>query len=55
MQLALVDGAVGIILAPGGRLERVLRFTIADGKIREVDIIVSPKRLRGLEIATLGE
>ena len=55
MQLALVDGAVGIILAPGGRLERVLRFTIADGKIREVDIIVSPERLRGLEIATLGE
>ena len=53
MQLALVDGSVGIILAPGGRLERVLRFTVADGKIREVDIIVSPERLRGLEIATL--
>src|SRR5215470_15961544 len=55
MQLALVDGAVGIILAPAGRLERVLRFTIAEGKIREVDIIVNPERLRGLEIATLGE
>ena len=53
MQLALVDGSVGIILAPGGRLERVLRFTVADGKIREVDIIVSPERLGGLEIATL--
>ena len=54
MQVALVDGSVGIILAPGGHLERVLRFTIADGKIRECDIIVSPDRLRGLEIATLG-
>jgi RNA polymerase sigma factor (sigma-70 family) len=53
-QLALVDGSVGIILAPGGRLERVLRFTVADGKIREVDIIVNPERLRGLEIATLN-
>jgi len=53
MQLALVDGSVGIILAPRGRLERVLRFTVADGKIREVDIIVSPERLGGLEIATL--
>ena len=55
MQLALVDGAVGILLAPGGRLERVLRFTVADGKIREVDIIMSPQRLRRLEITTLGE
>jgi RNA polymerase sigma factor (sigma-70 family) len=55
MQLALVDGAVAILLAPGGRLERVLRFTVADGKIREVDIITNPERLRGLEIATLGK
>jgi len=55
MQLALVDGSVGIILAPGGRLERVLRFTITDGKIRECDIIVNPERLRSLEIATLSE
>lgn len=55
MQPAMVDGAVGIILAPGGKLSRVLRFTIADGKIREVEIIVKPERLRGLEIATLGE
>jgi RNA polymerase sigma-70 factor (ECF subfamily) len=55
MQLALVDGSVGIILAPGGRLERVLRFTIAGGKIRECDIIVNPERLRRLEIATLSE
>ena len=54
MQLALVDGAVSILLAPGGRLERVLRFTVARGKIREVDIIMNPERLRRLEIATLG-
>ncbi|HKF26102.1 MAG TPA: sigma-70 family RNA polymerase sigma factor [Candidatus Acidoferrum sp.] len=53
MQLALVDGAVGIILAPRGRLERVLRFEVADGKICAVDIIVNPERLRSLEIATL--
>ena len=55
MQLALVDGSVGIILAPAGRLERVLRFTITDGKIRECDIIVNPERLRSLEIATFSE
>ena len=55
VQSALVDGSAGIILAPHGRLSRVLRFTIADGKIREVEIIVNPERLRGLEIRTLGE
>ena len=53
MQLALVDGSVGIILAPGGRLSRVLRFTVAEGKIRECDILVNPERLKKLEIATL--
>ena len=51
MQLALVDGAVGIILAPSGKLSRVLRFTIADRKIREVEIIVNPERLRKLDLA----
>jgi hypothetical protein len=30
-----------------------MRFTFAEGKIREVEIIVNPERLRGLEIATL--
>ena len=55
MQPALVDGAVGIILAPGGKLSRALRFTIADRKIREVEIIVNPERLRALELAVLSE
>src|SRR5215471_17612382 len=55
MQLALVDGAVGILLAPRGRLERVLRFEVAHGKIRAVEIIVKPERLRALEIATLED
>jgi RNA polymerase sigma factor (sigma-70 family) len=55
MQLALVDGAVGIILAPRGHLERVLRFTVVDGKICECDIIVNRERLHRLEIATLSE
>src|SRR5215471_12853822 len=55
MQLALVDGAVGIIFAPLGKLSRVLRFIIAGGKIRDMEIIVNPKRLRALEIATLTE
>jgi RNA polymerase sigma factor (sigma-70 family) len=55
MQPALVDGAVGIILAPGGKLSRALRFTIADGKIREVEIIMNRERLRKLDLAVLSD
>jgi len=55
MQLALVDGLVSVILAPGGRLNRVLRFKVEDGKIREVDIITSAERLRGLDLAVLSD
>ena len=54
-QPALVDGAVGVVLAPRGRLWRALRFTVTRGKIAEVDIIADPARLRRLDIAVLGE
>ena len=52
-QPALVDGSVGIIFAPDGKLSRVLRFTIANGKIIQADIIAEPVRLRGLDLAVL--
>src|SRR5207237_903601 len=32
-QPALVNGAIGVVVAPRGRLVRALRFTIANGKI----------------------
>ena len=49
----LVDGTVGIALAPGGRLFRVLRFTFAQGKIAEIDVVADPARLRQLDLAVL--
>ena len=55
VQPALVDGAVGLVWAPGGRLFRVLRFTIARGKIAEVDVIADPARLRRLNLAVLSQ
>jgi ketosteroid isomerase-like protein len=51
----LVDGAVGLVWAPGGRLSRVLRFTIARGKIAQVEIIADPARLRDLDLAVIKE
>ena len=53
-QPALVDGEVGIVLAPGGHLQRVLKFTIANGKIAQVEIIADAARLAQLEIAVFG-
>ena len=48
---ALVDGAVGIVMAPRGRLLRALRLTIANGKITEIEVIGNPARLAGLDLS----
>jgi RNA polymerase sigma-70 factor (ECF subfamily) len=54
-QPALVDGAVGVIVAPRGRLLMVLGFTITRGKIVEIDAIADPERLRRLDLAILND
>ena len=51
----LVDGEVGLVWAPGGRVQRVLRLSVTDGKIAEVDSIGNQERLQDLELAVLGE
>jgi RNA polymerase sigma-70 factor (ECF subfamily) len=50
---ALIDGAVGLIHAPLGRLSRVLRFTYAGGRIAQVDIIGDPVELQRLEVTVV--
>jgi RNA polymerase sigma-70 factor (ECF subfamily) len=52
---ALVNGAVGVVLAPGGRLVRALSFTFAGGKIVQVDVVADPVRLRQLDLAVLTD
>jgi RNA polymerase sigma-70 factor, ECF subfamily len=54
-QLALVDGAVGAVWAPGGRPRAVFRFTVSDGKIAGIDVVVDPERVRGFEVVVLAE
>jgi RNA polymerase sigma-70 factor (ECF subfamily) len=51
---ALVNGAVGVVMAPRGQLFRALSLTIAHGKIREIDVIADPARLRELDIAVIS-
>jgi RNA polymerase sigma-70 factor (ECF subfamily) len=53
VQLALIDGSVGVILAPRGNLLRALTFTFANARIARIESIGDPARLRELEIAVL--
>ncbi|NIH81558.1 sigma-70 family RNA polymerase sigma factor [Amycolatopsis viridis] len=52
--LALVDGAVGIVIAPRGRLRLVLTFTIGGERITGYRLIADPGRLAQLELALAG-
>lgn len=51
VQPAQIDGQIGLVLAPGGRLSRALRFTITNSKISHVEIIAESARLRQLDLA----
>ncbi|MFF5991024.1 sigma-70 family RNA polymerase sigma factor [Prauserella flavalba] len=52
-QPVLVNGAVGLVMAPRGRLSLVLAFTVANGKIVEIDVIADPERLHSLDLSVL--
>src|SRR6266700_185760 len=53
-RLALVDGAVGIVFAPAGRLQVVLALTVsAARRITAIEVIADPDRLRRLRLAVL--
>jgi RNA polymerase sigma-70 factor (ECF subfamily) len=52
---ALVNGSVGVVVAPRGRLLIVLVFTIRGGKIVAIDVISDPERVRSFEIAVLDD
>lgn len=47
---ALIDGEIGVVIAPRGRLFRVLRFTFVEGRIAQVNIIGDPESLGKLEL-----
>lgn len=52
---ALVDGAVGAVVARQGRLFLVLNFTIANGKITEINVVADPEHLHQLDLAVLED
>ena len=46
----LVNGAAGVVVAPGGRPFAVMAFTVTDGKIVEIDVLADPQRLSEIEL-----
>lgn len=53
-QVALVNGAPGVVVAPGGTLLLVLVPKVRDGRIVELKVIAEPEKLDGLELAVLA-
>jgi len=49
----MVEGSVGLIVAPRGRLSCVLQFTFANGLIG-TQVIGDPQRLRQIDVGALG-
>ena len=52
---ALVNGAAGLVTAPGGKPVAVMGFTIRGGKIVEIDILADPVRLRQIDLTVLDD
>ncbi|CAM5534003.1 sigma-70 family RNA polymerase sigma factor [Streptomyces aurantiogriseus] len=50
---ALLDGRVGLVMAPQGRLRLVLLFTVTDEGITRIDVVADQERLAGIEVAVL--
>jgi RNA polymerase sigma-70 factor, ECF subfamily len=54
-QVVLVNGNIGLVCRlPDGRLFAVIGFTIAGGKVVEIDILADPERLSGLDLSAIG-
>jgi RNA polymerase sigma factor (sigma-70 family) len=49
---AMVNGAAGAVVAPPGRVFSVMAFTVTNGKIAQIDVLLDPERLEQLDLST---
>jgi len=55
-QLALIDGTVGIVFAPAGHLQIVVKLAVnTEGRITAMDIIAEQDKLQELQLAMLPD
>lgn len=52
-RVALLDGLVGAVYAPGGTLRSAFTFTVSGGRVTGIDVVADPARLAGLEVESL--
>ena len=52
---ALVNGAAGIVVAPGGRPVALAGFTVSGGRVVEIDVLADRARLRELDLTFLDD
>jgi RNA polymerase sigma-70 factor (ECF subfamily) len=50
----LVNGAAGVVVTVNGRPYAVMGFTVANGKIVEIDALADAERVPGIVAAVLG-
>ncbi|MFB9907607.1 sigma-70 family RNA polymerase sigma factor [Allokutzneria oryzae] len=53
-EVALVNGTVGVVVAPRGRLLSALVVRVAGDRVAEYEVIADPARLRALDLGVLG-
>ncbi|MFI6169570.1 sigma-70 family RNA polymerase sigma factor [Nocardia sp. NPDC051052] len=53
--LALVNGSVGILVAPRGTLLLAITVTVRDDRVAGYEVIADPARLRELDLAVLSQ
>jgi RNA polymerase sigma-70 factor, ECF subfamily len=54
-QPVLVNGVVGVVVAPYGRLRYVAQFTITGGKIAQIHVMADPAVLRQWHLSVLSD
>lgn len=50
---AIVNGAAGAVIAPGGRTYAVMAFTVTNQRITRIDALADPARLTHLDLSVL--
>jgi RNA polymerase sigma-70 factor, ECF subfamily len=51
---AVVNGAAGALVAPHGRVFSVMAFTVTDGTIAQIDVLLDPVRLERLALPPIA-
>jgi RNA polymerase sigma factor (sigma-70 family) len=50
---ALINGAAGVVVAPQGRAQFVMAFTVVDDRIAAIDVLSDPERLGKIDVTVL--